>query len=121
MKWLNALRKTVAEWLMPTAEPIVTALPAVVEQAAEAAAVTPQVVANYTPVSGQPGLVCPQCSHKIAVTIPMLLSGQPFYCTACFLEIAVNQTESASALASLSKLQGQFDKANSIVNSSKKS
>ena len=107
---------------MPTVEPVEPVenpLPAAVEQVAETAEVTPEVVVNYTPIAAQPGLVCPQCSHKIGITIPMLLSGQPFYCTVCFLEIAVNQTESASALASLSRLQGQFDKANNIVNQHK--
>jgi hypothetical protein len=72
-----------------------------------------------TPMAAQPGLNCPECSTKIAITIPMLLSGQPFYCMGCFLEISVNQTESAAALNALQKLQGEFQKAEAIVKSSK--
>ena len=104
---------------MPPQAAIGTPIPDPTEQDVADLPQTPEVVAHHTPIAAQPGLVCPECSHKITITIPMLLSGQPFFCHACFLEISVNQTESAAALASLSKLQGEFGKANKIVNQNK--
>lgn len=47
-----------------------------------------------TLISKQPGLVCPQCSHKIQVSIDMLLSGAPIECPSCQLKLNVNKEES---------------------------
>jgi hypothetical protein len=118
MKWFNQLRKAVAEWLMPTDENLLAPTNASVPEV-DVLTEVPPVLAPFTPIAAQPGLNCPECSTKIAITIPMLLSVQPFYCTACFLEISVNQTESAAALNALQKLQGEFQKAEAIVKSSK--
>jgi hypothetical protein len=111
----NRFRRWLAALLLPDDLPPLASA----TSANETVAVTVQDPPSFTPIAAQPGLVCPQCSTKIAITIPMLLSGQPFYCTGCFLEISVNQTESATALNALNKLQGEFQKAEVIVKSSK--
>jgi hypothetical protein len=111
-KWFNKLRKAVADWLMPTDENLLAST----NTTAPETEIVPELKV-ITPIAAQPGLICPECSTKIAITIPMLLSGHPFYCTSCFLEITVNQTESAPALNALHKLQGEFQKADAIVKS----
>jgi hypothetical protein len=114
-KLFNDFRRWLAKLLMPD-EPNLSASITLPENLPPEPA---PILEASTPIAAQPGLNCPQCSTKIAITIPMLLSGQPFYCTACFLEISVNQTESAPALNALQKLQGEFQKAEAIVKSSK--
>lgn len=82
-------------------------------------AVGPEVSKAGTPtveVSKAPGLDCPQCGHRIQITIPTLLSGRPFYCTNCFLEISVDREKSNEALGELSKLNNAMQKAESIKN-----
>jgi hypothetical protein len=127
-KLLNDFRRWLAQLLMPdeqdasasipllAPDPVPTNTPDTADADLAPAAPAPL---PYTPIAAQPGLNCPDCGTKITVTIPMLLSGQPFYCTACFLEIRVNHTESAPALNALQKLQGEFQKAEAIVNKSK--
>ena len=66
-------------------------------------------------VSQQPGLNCPKCAFKIPITIPMLLSGQPVYCTNCFLKLEVDQEKSGESISVLQKLQESFDTANEII------
>lgn len=118
-KLLNDFRRWLAKLLMPDEPDLLASITLPENLPPEAAPNAP--LREVTPIAAQPGLVCPECSTKIAITIPMLLSGQPFYCTGCFLEISVNQTESAAALSALQKLQGEFQKAEAIVKSSKNS
>ena len=108
-------RRWLAHLLLPTEQ--ATTLLTATNVAEPAPPPVPSI--THTPIAAQPGLICPQCTTKIAITIPMLLSGQPFYCTACFLEISVNQTESAAALNALQTLQGEFRKAEAIVKQAK--
>ncbi len=116
-KLFNDFRRWLAQLLMPD-EQNSSALITPLSEPAQTPP-TREELGEATPIAAQPGLICPECSTKIAITIPMLLSGQPFYCTGCFLEISVNQTESAAALSALNKLQGEFQKAEAIVKSNK--
>ena len=114
-KLFNDFRRWLAKLLMPDDTNLSASIALPENLPPEPAANVP--LREVTPIATQPGLVCPECSTRIAITIPMLLSGQPFYCTGCFLEISVNQTESAAALSALNKLQGEFQKAEAIVKS----
>ena len=116
-KLFNDFRRWLARLLMPDEPNLATSITLPENPLPEPIAFAPRREGSgeATPIAAQPGLVCPECSTKIAITIPMLLSGQPFYCTACFLQISVNQTESAAALSALHKLQGEFQKAEAIV------
>lgn len=75
---------------------------------------------TVTPIAKEPGLLCPRCSSRIQVTIPMLLSGQPVYCTKCFLELTVDTQKSQEALNALQKLQSGLDQANEIMKQNRK-
>jgi hypothetical protein len=112
-RFIDNFRRWLAHLLLPS-EPETPLLAAI-----NVPELPPTSPITHTPIAAQPGLVCPQCEAKIAITIPMLLSGQPFYCTGCFLEISVNQTESAAALNALQTLQGEFQKAEAIVRQAK--
>ena len=117
-KLFNDFRRWLAKLLMPDEQNSSASITPLPENLPPEPA--PNVpLREATPIAAQPGLICPECSTKIAITIPMLLSGQPFYCTGCFLEISVNQTESAAALNALQKLQGEFQKAEAIIKSNK--
>lgn len=71
-----------------------------------------------TEISNTPGLICPQCRHRIAISIPMLLSGQPIFCTNCLLELRVDATRSQESLGALQKLQGDFSRAEEMMRQS---
>ena len=52
-----------------------------------------------------PGLPCPECGFHIQVSIEMLLSGKPIWCTACGLKLEVDWEASSNTLKSLEQLQ----------------
>lgn len=99
MHFLRRIRTAVAKRLSRKNKPQAPAL-----QASESAA-----------GPAQPGLICPQCAFRIQITIPMLLSGQPIYCTQCFLEFRVDNQKSQESLSALHKLQSDFQKAEEII------
>ncbi len=80
---------------------------------------TPEEEQTVTPISRQPGLLCPKCSSRIQITIAMLLSGQPVYCTTCFLELTIDTDKSRDSLEALKKLDTDFKKAEEMVKQSK--
>ena len=62
-----------------------------------------------------PGLDCPQCSHRIPMTIPLLLSGRPFFCQGCGLKIEVDSQKSSYVLDRLQNLQNKLDQADKMA------
>ncbi len=99
MHFFRRLKSSVSGWFSRKNRPGTTIVP----------------TAETAPTQGQPGLVCPQCAFRIQITIPMLLSGQPIYCTQCFLEFRVDNQKSQESLSALHKLQSDFHKAEEII------
>ncbi len=49
------------------------------------------------------------------MTIPLLLSGRPFYCSGCGLKIEVDSQKSAYVLDRLQNLQDKLDQADKMA------
>jgi len=45
------------------------------------------------------GFPCPECGTPLRIEVGRLLSGQPFFCSGCGLELKVDPEASAAALA----------------------
>jgi len=80
----------------------------------------PSIDSVETPISRNPGLDCPQCSYRIPITIPMLLSDAPIVCTSCGLIITVDKEKSRNSLNELKKLDTTINKAQEILNENQK-
>ena len=65
-------------------------------------------------IAKTPGLSCPQCSHRIIVSIEILLSGRAIQCPSCGLELTVDDEKSEGALDALNKLQRGLNQASKI-------
>jgi transcription elongation factor Elf1 len=50
-----------------------------------------------------PGLICPQCSSRIQVTIELLLNNTSICCRSCGLLLDIDQQKSQAALTALQK------------------
>lgn len=66
-------------------------------------------------IAAQPGLTCPRCRHRIQVTIPALLGGQPIICPQCLFALNVDAGRSSEALGALKKLQGALERAEAMT------
>lgn len=62
-------------------------------------------------ISRQPGLVCPECSFKIPISIDMLLSEGPIICPSCKLNLNVEKEASKPILDRLRKLDNVIKEA----------
>ncbi|MEY4581904.1 MAG: hypothetical protein RL701_6607 [Pseudomonadota bacterium] len=66
------------------------------------------------PISRSPGLTCPQCGHRIQITIDLILGGH-VVCPSCFLQLSVERDQSREALAALERLNYQLNQARKMM------
>ncbi|MEQ9062781.1 MAG: hypothetical protein RIE58_01295 [Vicingaceae bacterium] len=71
-------------------------------------------IANEAQYSKTPGLNCPQCSFRISVSVPMLLSGAAIVCPACNLKLNVEQEQSKPCLDELKKVNDAMNRAEAV-------
>lgn len=67
-------------------------------------------------VSARPGLDCPECGHRIPVTIHNLLHDKSIICGHCLLELDVDRDKSKPSLEALSRLDQGFSRAQAMQN-----
>ena len=65
-------------------------------------------------VSARPGLDCPECGHRIPVTIHNLLHDKSIICGHCLLELAVDTDKSKASMDALSRLDQGLNRAQAM-------
>lgn len=67
-----------------------------------------------TQIDPNPGLPCPECSHRIKISIQMLLSGEPIACPSCQLVMSVDKDASRGVLDALVQLDEKISQADDV-------
>lgn len=62
-------------------------------------------------LTNNPGLTCPKCGFKIAVSINQLLSVTDVICPACGLKLSVDKEKSQNSLNALDTFNKKLQKA----------
>jgi len=62
------------------------------------------------------GLICPQCSNKIQISIEMLLGNNAIICPSCLLKLNIDKQESGETLNALQQLNETLKKAEQLKN-----